>query len=84
MSFAKLFDTDIGQVLVKIDSAQEERFEAEVRIYFEPKGFGVCNTAFSFSDWDAAEAAFELVDACKALEIVTPFIKQMCGLGEVT
>ncbi len=80
MSFAKLFDTDIGQVLVKIDSSESEGFEAEVRIYFEPKGFGVCSTAFSFNDWDKAESAFELLDASKALEIVKPVINQFGGL----
>ena len=81
MNFAKIFDTTIGQVLVKIDSAEADGFEAEVRIYFEPVGFGVCSTAFSFDNWDKAESAFELVDAEEALEIITLVIAQFSGIA---
>ena len=73
--FAKLFEfDDIGQVLVKRDT--DENCEPEVRIYFEPKGFGVCATAFGFeadekeSASDKAERAFELVDRARAEAIV--------------
>lgn len=75
--FCKLYrEYDIGQILVKIDSAENEDYEAEVRIYFEPKNLGVCNIAFNYSDWEKAEEAFESVDEEKAIAIVEQLIEQ--------
>lgn len=47
--FAKLFETDIGQILVKVDDGDSG---PEVRFYFTHDGFGVCCTALEFSDND--------------------------------
>lgn len=73
--FEKLFEfEDIGQVLVKRDT--DECGDPEVRIYFYPKGFGVCSTAFGFEadeneDKTAkAEKAFDMVDRDRAEKIV--------------
>lgn len=79
--FAKLFENEeTGQILVKIDSAESDEHEAEVRIYFEPDGLGVCNTAFSFNDWEDAEEAFNKVDEQLCLDIIKPLIEQFGGL----
>lgn len=78
--FAKLFEfDDIGQVLVKLDSGEDG---PEVRFYFHPEGFGVCSMAVNFkgdedAQWDAAEAAFELVDAAKAESMVAETLKSI-------
>lgn len=84
-TFAKLFELEeIGQVLVKLD---EEDNGPEVRIYFMPKGLGVCSSAFSFSDdedesaWDKAEEAFAMVDAEKAEVIVQQILKLTPNFG---
>ena len=37
--FAKLYETEVGQILVKID---EDDCVPECRIFFQPEGFGVC------------------------------------------
>lgn len=80
MSFAKLFQfDDIGQVLVKRDT--NDNHEPEVRLYFEPEGFGVCSTAFTFEEGDGenmavkAERAFDLVDEERAHSIITGVLK---------
>lgn len=70
--FAKLFETEKGQILVKLDDGDEG---AEVRFYFMPEGLGVCSMALQFegSDdhkWDLAESAFEKVDEELALSFV--------------
>lgn len=81
MSFAKLFQfDDIGQVLVKRDTNDETQ-EPEVRLYFEPEGFGVCSTAFTFEEGQGedqatkAERAFDLVDEARAHSIITGVLK---------
>jgi hypothetical protein len=73
--FAKLFEfDDIGQVLVKRDT--DENGEPEVRLYFQPKGFGVCATVLNFTADDSddeagkAEKAFERIDKDTAEIIV--------------
>lgn len=79
MDFAKLFKfDDIGQVLVKVDDGEDG---AEVRVYFQPKGLGVCSTAFTFKadededENDKADKAFERIDEAKAYTIVTEVLK---------
>jgi hypothetical protein len=80
--FAKLYENEsIGQILVKIDSAEDGDNEAEVRIYFEPKGFGVCSTAVLFKDWDAAEEAFEKVEEKLCIEVVEKIVAEFGGLA---
>jgi hypothetical protein len=81
--FAKLFENEkLGQILVKIDCSDEDNFEAEVRVYFEPEEFGVCSTAFSFDSWDKAEEAFDKLDEELCLSIVEPVIEQFTGVFE--
>lgn len=77
--FAKLYDfDDIGQVLVKVDDGEEN---AEVRIYFKPKGLGVCSVAMNFKpdgredDWDKAQKAFAMIDERRAYDLVTDTLK---------
>lgn len=79
MDFAKLFRfDDVGQVLVKLDDSEDG---PEVRVYFQPKGLGVCSTAFTFKpddledENDKAEKAFDLIDEEKAHAIVTEVLK---------
>lgn len=71
--FAKLFETEIGQVLVKID---EKDNTPEVRIFFEPDGLGVCSVALEFKDdesgnaWDKADNCFEKTDQDVAVSMI--------------
>ena len=65
--FAKLYETKLGQILVKLDAGDET--EAEVRFYTEPEGLGVCSLALGFNDWDKAEEAFKNVDEARALQV---------------
>lgn len=60
--FAKIFETHVGQILVKKDRAEEDGYEAEVRFYFKPEGLGVCSKAYSFDTWEKADKAFDKVD----------------------
>lgn len=85
--FAKLFHLeDIGQVLVKRDT--DENGDPEVRLYFEPEGFGVCSTAFGFEadeteDESAkAERAFDMVDQERAEKIIRGVMETLPKLGE--
>lgn len=72
--FAKLFDTELGQILVKLGEDEH----VEIRVYFEPAelDLGVCESALLFKGeddvaWDKAEAAFEKFDA----EFATQFVQ---------
>lgn len=76
MSFAKLFETEFGQILCKIDSAEADNYDAEIRIYFEPEGLGVCSAAFNYNDWDKADEAWELLDEERATAIAKGLIDQ--------
>lgn len=68
--FAKLFETNIGQVLVKMDTGEAG---PEVRFYYSPEGFGVCSLAVQFEEseegFDRQEKAFELSDEAQAISI---------------
>ena len=82
--FAKLYDTEVGQILVKIDDGDDG---AEVRFYFEPEKLGVCSIAITWgqddkeTQWKKADAAFEKITKDVATKLVkrtiaeTPFIK---------
>ncbi len=79
MSFAKLYETDVGQILVKLDANDDAK--PAVQFYFKPEGLGVCATALVFKDddngWDKAEAAFADINESKAYIIVTDTLKQL-------
>ena len=75
--FAKLYETSVGQVLVKIDDGDGP----EVRFFFEPPNLGVCSVALKFSDdddgWDKAETAFKKVDEAQAVSIARSTIEKL-------
>lgn len=80
--FAKLFETELGQVLVKIDSGDEG---PELRVFFKPDGLGVCSvvlTGYKDDDkgWDAAEKAFEGLDESIATGIAREAIESIAGV----
>ena len=71
--FAKLYERNGSQVLVKIDS--DGKGNPEVRFFYEPKDLGVCSMAISFRDdspemWDRAEGIFEKVTQESAFKTV--------------
>ena len=81
--FAKLFERDSKQVLVKLDADNEKCFP-EVRFYFEPEGFGVCSVAVGYKDdsdksWDSAEKFFNEVTEEKAMEFADKNIEEIIG-----
>lgn len=67
--FAKLFDTERGQILVMLSDGADN--EPEIRFFAKPDGLGICSIALSFPDsdegWDAAEHVFGKVDQDGAL-----------------
>lgn len=81
--FAKLFDTEHGQILVKIDAGEDSA--PEVRFFAEPPGLGVCSVALAFEDsdegWDTAEQAFEKVDIEMAIRATAQLRKFAGELG---
>lgn len=71
--FAKLFEENGKQILVKID-ANEENIP-EIRFYCQPEGLGVCSVALSMErdddeSWDKAEASFDKIDKAEALDVL--------------
>jgi hypothetical protein len=81
--FCKLYETDHGQILVKLDRNSEG--DPEVRFYARPPDLGVCSLACGYKDddagWGRAEEYFARVDSIKALKAVEPLF-QMAKAGE--
>lgn len=77
--FAKLYETNIGQILVKMDASEEQK--PEIRFFFEPEGLGVCSTAMGFPDteegWDNQLILFNSVDEDQAIAIANGVIEQL-------
>lgn len=78
--FAKLYGTDNDQVLVKI--GDDANGDPEVRVFFRPKGLGICSFALGWDDDSAvslekAEAFFDAIDEDKARKIVESICKQL-------
>ena len=77
--FAKLYDTELGQILVKQDDGDNG---AEVRLYFTPKGLGVCSISFDWQDddsetqWKKADSVFEKATKEFAIKAVKGVIDQ--------
>jgi len=71
--FAKIYETEVGQILVKRDDCDNG---PEVRIYFEPEGLGVCSIAFNWKNsdsdkqWRNAESVFEKMTIEECVEAV--------------
>lgn len=77
--FAKLYERDGKQVLVKMDQTAED-FLPEVRFYFQPEGLGVCSSAMTYKDdskesWDKCEEYFNSIDEGKAFAFADEIMK---------
>lgn len=68
-TFAKLFDTEVGQILVIVQSSDDG--DPEIRFFAKPDVLGVCSVALTYEDtdagWGAAESAFEKIDVDMSL-----------------
>ena len=78
--FAKLYGTDVDQVLVKLAAGEDGN--PEVRMYCQPEGLGVCSVAAGWDDdsdasWDKAEKAFAEIDEFKAREWAQALYRQL-------
>ena len=75
--FAKLYETEVGQILVTIDSDADG--EPCVSYQFTPENLGVCRVGIGFKDtaegWDSADKHFSSVNEESALETVTAALK---------
>jgi hypothetical protein len=71
--FAKIYETDLGQLLVKIDEGENG---AEVRVFFEPEGLGVCSFAMNWveednkTQWEKADNAFDLLTEERTYDLI--------------
>lgn len=79
-TFAKLYETELGQILVKQDEGEDG---AEVRIFFKPEGCGVCTLALSWGDddsetqWSKADSVFNNVTEESATNLVRDTMNKM-------
>ena len=83
--FAKLYETtEVGQVLVMLDSSNDEAVP-EVKFYFEPPELGVCSVGLKFEDsdsgWDKAEKCFSDIDEEKAINVVREPINKIAQVS---
>lgn len=78
--FVKLFETEKGQILVKLDRNIDGI--PEVRIFVQPDGLGVCSVAASYTDddegWDLAESWFAAIDE----ELAIKHSKMLFNFGD--
>ena len=78
--FAKLYETKVGQILVKVDSDDNG---AEVRLFFEPKGLGVCSVSYNWPElpedeqWDMADETFESMSEDLAIKVVSSILDNL-------
>lgn len=72
--FAKLFETDRGQILVKLDTDDDDA--PEIRFYVQPPGLGVCYAAFGFKgvEFDEVEQIFLAITEDRARESVADLL----------
>jgi hypothetical protein len=80
MKFAKIFENKrLGQVVIM--KKQTELGAPELRFFFQPEGFGVCEFAIGFNDQDATESRFEEayneMTPQIAYEIIDGYLKHM-------
>ena len=82
--FAKLYETELGQILVKRDTHDDGR--PEIRFYFEPEGFGVCSHALTYPDTDEGfndrDKFFDSLTVEKAVSFVSVTIHKLKGLNQ--
>jgi len=80
MKFAKIFENKrLGQVIIM--KKQTELGAPELRFFFQPEGFGVCEFAIGFNDQDATESryaeAYDEMTPQIAYEIIDGYLKHM-------
>lgn len=82
--FAKLYETDLGQILVIMDLDSEGR--PALITSFTPENFGVCKLALSFEDsdegWMRAEEAFDRMNEQTAYASVRGTLEKIEALGK--
>jgi len=76
--FAKLFETELGQILI-MNTANDETNNPEIRFYYESTGLGVCNMSIKFDIdcWGEANTAFDMINEEKATETIRKLYNQM-------
>ena len=77
MTFAKMYETSHGQVVVMIQP--DDDGDPEIRFYAKPDGFDVCSMAFGYSgNWERAEENFAKIDIKMATEAYAQIRKVTC------
>jgi hypothetical protein len=73
VTFAKLFDTSYGQVVVMLQSDDEG--DPEIRFFAKPDNLNICSISFGYSvdEWDEAEQGFKKID----LEMAEAAVKEL-------
>jgi len=76
--FAKLYETNIGQILIKIDTDSDDK--VEVRFSFTADGLGVCSVSATMKDdsdksWDSAQKIFDDTTKESAVGFVSGIIE---------
>ena len=83
--FAKLFETEVGQILVKLDEGDKG---AQINMYFQPENLGVCSVDFNWEDdnektqWEKADKAFEMMTKESCLEMVKNTLNELLGFTD--
>lgn len=78
--FAKLYETKLGQILVKQDDGEDG---AEIRIFFEPEGLGICSVALNWkqddneTQWKKADSAFGKMTKDTVTALVETTIREL-------
>ena len=83
--FAKLFETDVGQILVLLEENNEGC--PEIKILFKPDGLGVCKiTLYGFKDsddsWESAEKGFDNTSEEIAYNVVKKTLEELGLIGD--
>ena len=71
--FAKIFETEVGQILIKKDMGDKG---PEVKLYYEPPNLGVCEIAFNWESepekkaWENADEVFDKLNEEMAVNTV--------------
>ncbi len=83
IDFAKLYQTERGQILVKLDS--DEDGSPEIRFYVNPEDLGLNSLAFGYEDsekgWEDVKEGFAKVDfgmACRVAKQIYEIVD--CGM----
>lgn len=80
MTFAKLFETEKGQIVVLLQTNEDN--DPEIRFFVKPENMGVCSTAFGYEedDFEGAQEGFDKVTfemAAKAQEEIFALTKDL-------